>query len=87
MVKSQKLVLIFSDTLLLLLLLTPLLSLLLPGAEEAAQAGLVSRLVPEDMVDAEVDKVYCYATDLYMLLRKSFIEDAFSGGHHLCSHC
>ena len=24
------------------------------GAEEAAQAGLVSRLVPEDMVDAEV---------------------------------
>ena len=25
-----------------------------PGAEEAAQAGLVSRLVPEDMVDAEV---------------------------------
>merc|ERR1719242_2054702 len=27
------------------------------GAEEAAQAGLVSRLVPEDMVDAEVEKV------------------------------
>merc|ERR1719195_483254 len=27
------------------------------GAEEAAQAGLVSRLVPEDMVDAEVDTI------------------------------
>jgi len=27
------------------------------GAEEAAQAGLVSRLVPEDMVDAEVETI------------------------------
>ena len=40
------------------------------GAEEAAQAGLVSRLVPEDMVDAEVGiklkaDLFSFSVDLF----------------------
>ena len=46
------------------------------GAEEAVQAGLVSRLLPEDQLEGEV------GTDQ----TKVTINIQWSGGQDLCSH-